>query len=56
MRVMLIEDSAYLQQTVGTALSRFGYAVDVSGDGEDDLWRAQENNCDVIVLVLTCIV
>jgi len=50
MRVLLVEDSARLQQTVGDALRRSGYAVDVSGDGEDGLWRAENNDFDVIVL------
>jgi len=50
MRVLLVEDSLRLQQTVGTALRRSGYAVDVSGDGEDGLWRAENNDYDVIVL------
>ena len=50
MRILLIEDSARLQQTVGDALRRPGYAVDVSGDGEDGLWRAENNDYDVIVL------
>jgi len=50
MRVLLVEDSARLQQTVGDALRRSGYAVDVSADGEDGLWRAENNDYDVIVL------
>ncbi len=50
MRVLLVEDSARLRQTVGAALRRSGYAVDVSGDGEDGLWRAENNDYDVIVL------
>jgi DNA-binding response OmpR family regulator len=52
MRVLFVEDSPRLQQTVGTALRRSGYAVDVSGDGEDALWRAENNDYDVIVLDL----
>ncbi|MBI5387827.1 MAG: response regulator transcription factor [Verrucomicrobia bacterium] len=52
MRVLLVEDSARLQQTVGTALRRSGYAVDVSGDGEDGLWRAENTDYDVLVLDL----
>lgn len=50
MRVLLVEDSSRLQQTVGTALRRSGYAVDVSGDGEDGLWRAEQFKYDAIVL------
>lgn len=50
MRVLLVEDSVRLQQTVGTALRQSGYAVDVSGDGEEGLWRAQNHHYDVMVL------
>lgn len=50
MRVLLVEDSVNLQQTIGTALRRSGYALDVSGDGEDGLWRSEQNEYDAIVL------
>jgi len=50
MRVLLVEDSPRLQQTVGAALRRSGYAVDVAGDGEEGLWQAQANDYDAIVL------
>jgi DNA-binding response OmpR family regulator len=30
MRVLLVEDSVLLQQALGTALQRSGYAVDIS--------------------------
>jgi DNA-binding response OmpR family regulator len=50
MRVLLVEDSPLLQQTVGQALRRSGYAVDISSDGEDGLWRAENTDYDVIVL------
>jgi DNA-binding response OmpR family regulator len=50
MRILFIEDSARLQQTVGTALRRSGYAVDISGDGEEGLWRAENTDYDAIVL------
>lgn len=50
MRVLLVEDSVVLQQTVGAALRRSGYAVDVSGDGEEGLWRAENTDYDAIIL------
>jgi DNA-binding response OmpR family regulator len=50
MRILVIEDSPRLRQTVSTALRRSGYAVDVSGDGEDGLWQASSNDYDVVVL------
>jgi DNA-binding response OmpR family regulator len=50
MKVLLVEDSARLQMSVGRALRKAGYVVDVSGDGEDGLWRAETVDYDVIVL------
>jgi DNA-binding response OmpR family regulator len=52
MRLLLIEDSARLQSSVGRGLRKAGYAVDVSGDGEDGLWLAESNEYDVIILDL----
>lgn len=52
MRVLVIEDSVRLQRTLGTALRKSGYAVDLSGDGEEGLWLANSNNYDVVVLDL----
>jgi DNA-binding response OmpR family regulator len=50
MKVLLIEDSARLQMSVGRALRKAGYALDVIGNGEDGLWQAESNDYDVIVL------
>jgi len=52
MRVLLIEDSLRLQTAVGRGLRRAGYAVDVTGDGQDGLWRAESNEYDAIILDL----
>src|SRR5437868_4312066 len=52
MRLLLVEDSKRLQQSVGTFLSRAGYAVDISGDGEEGLWYAESHDYDVIILDL----
>jgi DNA-binding response OmpR family regulator len=52
MRVLLVEDSERLQRSVGTGLRKAGYAVDVTGDGEEGLWYATGNDYDVIVLDL----
>jgi DNA-binding response OmpR family regulator len=52
MRLLLIEDSARLQSSVGRGLRKAGYAVDVSGDGEDGLWLAESTEYDVIILDL----
>ena len=50
MRVLVVEDSVRLRQTVGTWLRRNGFAVDTSADGEDALVAARTNQYDVIVL------
>lgn len=50
MRVLFVEDSVRLRQSVGTGLKKAGYAVDVSGDGPEGLWYAESNEYDVIIL------
>ena len=52
MRLLIVEDSPRLQRTVGMALRKSGYAVDVAGDGEEGLWLANSHDYDVIVLDL----
>lgn len=52
MRLLLIEDSARLQASVGRGLRKMGYAVDLSGDGEEGLWMAESNEYDAIILDL----
>lgn len=50
MRILLVEDSPRLQRSLGTALRKTGYAVDLAGDGEQGLWLAMSHDYDVIVL------
>lgn len=50
MRVLLVEDSPRLQKSVGTALRKTGYAVDLASDGEEGLWLALSHDYDVLVL------
>jgi DNA-binding response OmpR family regulator len=50
MRVLFVEDSKILQRSVTTALRKSGYAVDVTGDGNEGLWYAQSHPYDVIIL------
>ena len=52
MRILVVEDSARLRQTVTTWLRRNGFAVDASADGEEGLWLAETNDYDAIVLDL----
>jgi DNA-binding response OmpR family regulator len=50
MRVLVVEDSKHLRESVVKALQRSGYAVDAAGDGEEGLWLARENSYDAVVL------
>jgi DNA-binding response OmpR family regulator len=50
MRLLLVEDSPRLQATIALGLRKAGYAVDVSGDGEDALWRATDGSYDLLIL------
>jgi len=50
MRILVVEDSARLRQSVSTWLRRNGFAVDASADGEEGLYLAETNDYDVIVL------
>ena len=50
MRLLLVEDSRRLRETISKALRRSGYRVDESGDGSDALWKAREVSYDLLVL------
>jgi DNA-binding response OmpR family regulator len=52
MRLLLIEDSERLQYSLSRGLRAAGYAVDVTGNGEQGLWFAESNDYDVIILDL----
>jgi two-component system OmpR family response regulator len=52
MRVLIVEDEAKMAGLIRRGLEREGMAVDVVGDGEDALWRAQATEYDAIVLDL----
>jgi DNA-binding response OmpR family regulator len=52
MRVLVIEDYLPVQKSVAKGLREAGFAVDVSGDGEEGLWYATGNEYDVIILDL----
>jgi DNA-binding response OmpR family regulator len=51
-RVLVVEDNAPIQKAVAKGLREAGFAVDVSGDGEEGLWYATSNDYDVVVLDL----
>jgi DNA-binding response OmpR family regulator len=50
MRILLVEDSKRLRETVAKVMRRSGFRVDESGDGEEALWKARENAYDAIIL------
>ena len=50
MRVLVVEDEAKLAQVLARGLREEGYAVDVTGRGEDALWMAKANPYDAILL------
>lgn len=52
MRLLLVEDYPPLQKSVVKGLREAGFAVDVTGDGQEVLWFAEGNEYDVIVLDL----
>lgn len=50
MRVLVVEDSPQLRESLTVALVESGYAVDTAADGEDALWRARSQTYDVVIL------
>ena len=52
MRVLVVEDFEPLATSLAQGLREQGYAVDVSGDGEEGLWHAESGAFDLIVLDL----
>lgn len=52
MRLLVIEDSKLLRETLTLGLQGAGYAVDHAAEGESGLWQAQSHAYDVIILDL----
>jgi len=52
MRLLVVEDDLPLARALEQGLTAEGFAVDLSHDGEDGLWRATEGTYDAIVLDL----
>jgi len=52
MRLLLVEDEVTLAETVARGLTAEGFTVEVTHDGADGLWRAQEHPYAAIVLDL----
>lgn len=52
MRVLVVEDSEALRESLRLGLARAGFAVDVAGDGRQGLVLARNNPYDLLVLDL----
>jgi DNA-binding response OmpR family regulator len=50
MKLLLVEDSDHLQRSLSACLRRAGYALDVTGDGQEGLCLAEANDYDAILL------
>lgn len=50
MRVLVVEDSDRLRESLKIALQESGYAVDAVGDGTNGLFMAQNHDYDVVLL------
>jgi DNA-binding response OmpR family regulator len=50
MRVLVVEDEPDVVEALSWGLTADGYVVDTAGNGVDGLWKATENDYDVIVL------
>ena len=50
MKILLVEDSRRLRESVAQALTNSGYVVQAEENGEEALWLAENNAYDVIVL------
>jgi DNA-binding response OmpR family regulator len=51
-RILLVEDSKRLQSSLGRGLRKAGFAVDLTGDGQEGLWLAESDDYDVMILDL----
>ncbi len=50
MRILVVEDERTVASALRRGLQAEGYDVDISDNGEDGLWRAQEGSYDAIIL------
>lgn len=52
MRLLLVEDYKPLQKSIAMGMREAGFALDVTGDGEEGFWYASTHEYDVIILDL----
>lgn len=55
MRLLLIEDNSALRNAVSQYFREAGFIVETAATGDEGLWAACENPCDVILLDLMLI-
>jgi len=49
-RLLVIEDHTLLRETLAHGLRHAGYAVDITGNGTEGLWYAENHPYDVVIL------
>ena len=49
-RLLVVEDDAKLRDLLRRGLEEEGFAVDVTGSGEEAVWHASELPCDAVIL------
>lgn len=52
MRILLVEDDLRLQEQISERLRQEGYAIDVSGDGQEGLYMATDYPIDLAIIDL----
>jgi DNA-binding response OmpR family regulator len=50
MRILLVEDSERLRRSLAELFRGAGFTIDMTGDGEEGWWYAEQTDYDVIVL------
>ncbi len=50
MKLLLIEDSKRLRESLTLGLRRAGYVIDATGDGKEGFWMAKTGDYDTIIL------
>jgi DNA-binding response OmpR family regulator len=50
MRILLVEDEAYLARTIARVLGEEGYAAETAGDGRSGLARALSEDFDLVIV------
>ena len=50
MRVLVVEDDAVMSAALAIGLGAENFVVEVAADGVDGLWKATENDFDIVVL------